>query len=57
MITITWLAQDLLKLEINTILNTTVITIDFANQQINIAQEANFNWVNDIVNLVDDGNW
>ena len=44
-------------MEINTILNTTIITFDFQTEQINITQEENVDWVNTIINLVDDENF
>ena len=55
MITITWIDQHVVRIQIDTIISMTVITIDFMNEQINIAQEANVNWVNNLINLVDDG--
>ena len=36
MITITWIAPNILKMEINTILNKTIITIDFLTENIGV---------------------
>ena len=43
MITITWVAEHVARIEVNTILTMTVITIIFQNETINIAQETNKN--------------